>query len=132
MTENTLNIRVPYADVDRMGVVYYANYLIYFERGRTELLRQFNIPYRELEEEGIMLPVIESHCTYLKPAVYDDNLTIVSRIAEAKAARIKIQCEIYRNNDLLVTGYTWHACMKTDGKPCRLPERLKTLVADGG
>lgn len=132
MTENRLNIRVPYADVDRMGVVYYANYLVYFERGRTELLRENKIPYRELEETGIMLPVIESHCVYLKPAKYDDILTIISRISDTKAARIQISCDIYRNNDLLVQGYTWHACMNMEGKPCRLPERLKGLVADRG
>jgi len=114
-----------------MGVVYYANYLVYFERGRTELLRQSGLPYNELEESGFLLPVIESHCEYLKPAVYDDELIIISRIQSAKGVRIHITCEVYRKEVLLARGYTCHACTDTNGKPCRLPESIKRLVASG-
>ncbi len=127
MTENTLIYRVPYADVDQMGFVYYANYLVYFERGRNELLRARGLPYRELEDEGIMLPVIEAHCEYRKPARYDDELAIVARIAELKGVRVKMECEIFRADTLLVRGYTWHVTTDTHGKPRRMPQALADL-----
>ncbi len=127
MTEHTLIYRVPYADVDQMGFVYYANYLVYFERGRNELLRARGLPYRELEDEGIMLPVIEAHCEYRKPARYDDELAIVARIAELKGVRVKMECEIFRGDTLLARGYTWHVTTDTHGKPRRMPQVLADL-----
>jgi len=123
-----LQYRVPYADTDRMGVVYYANYLIYFERTRTELLRRAGYPYRELEAQGIMLPVIEAHCQYKASAGYDDLLTLRGWVAEARGARVRIDCEVYRDNVLLTTGYTVHACLGPNGRPMRLPEPLVKLA----
>ena len=128
MPVTELSYRVPYADTDRMGVVYYANYLIYFERLRTELLRENGMPYRALEEEGIMLPVIEAHCHYKAPAHYDDLLTVKGWVAEVKGPRIRIECAVYREDLLLAQGYTVHACLNRDGRPIRVPAKLQGLA----
>lgn len=130
MTLNYLPYRVPYADTDQMGFVYYANYLVYFERGRNELLRQCGLPYAQLEREGIMLPVIEAHVSYHRPARYDDLLTIVTRTVECKGIRLKIECDIRRDDEILITGYTWHAITDVHGKPQRMPDSIKQLFTD--
>ncbi len=127
MKKNTLLYRVPYADVDQMGYVYYANYLIYFERGRNELLRNFGLPYVELEERGIMLPVIEAHCEYKKSANYDDQLSIIACAEEIKGIRAKLSCEIFRRDELLAYGYTWHVSVNSQGRPCKMPKSLLKL-----
>ncbi len=119
--------RVPYADTDQMGVVYYANYLIYFERVRNEILREAGLPYRVLEEQGLMLPVIEATCRYRMPARYDDVLTLRGWVEEAKGARTKICCEVCRDGELLVSGHTIHASINKDGRPVRLPDNLIAL-----
>ncbi len=131
MAATELQYRVPYADTDQMGVVYYANYLIYFERLRTEILRENGLPYRQLEEDGIMLPVIEAQCSYKAPAKYDDLLTIRGYVEEAKGVRIKIVCEVYRDGLLLVSGFTVHACMTRDGRPIRVPAALQAICRGG-
>ena len=122
----TLQYRVPYADTDQMGYVYYANYFIYFERGRNELMRSMNFTYKELEKMGIGLPVIEAHSNYRSPARYDDLLTVEARLAEFKGLRIMVACKVFRGDELLVSGYTRHAFidMKT-GRPIRIPEELR-------
>ena len=122
----TLQYRVPYADTDQMGYVYYANYLVYFERGRNELMRSMGFTYKELEEMGIGLPVIEAHTNYRNPAHYDDLLTIEARLAEIKGLRIMVACRVLRDETLLVTGHTRHAFidMKT-GHPIRIPDELR-------
>ena len=107
----TITYRVPYADTDQMQVVYYANYLIYFERLRNELLRASGLSYRELEAQGIALPVLEAHVNYHSPAVYDDLLEITGWCEEAKGVRLKICCEVRREGKCLVDGYTVHACV---------------------
>ena len=121
--------RVPYADTDQMGVVYYANYLVYFERFRNELLRDAGYTYLRLEEEGIAMPVIEAVCHYKASAKYDDLLEVTGRFAEAKGVKVKIECEVRRNGKILVEGYTVHACMdmKT-GRPTRPPEFIRALL----
>ena len=130
MTKKTvITYRVPYADTDKMGVVYYANYLIYFERLRTELLREAGLPYFQMEEDGIMLPVIEAHCNYKKPAEYDDHLEISGWVGEIKGPKIKIYCEVHRESDLLVSGYSVHACINVETRrPVKPPKKLQELV----
>ena len=123
-----INYRVPYADTDQMGMVYYANYLIYFERLRNELIRVGGRSYRQWEEEGINLPVIEAQCEYFHPARYDDIITITGRVAWAKKVRIRIDCEVRRGDKLLARGYTVHACINREGKPLRIPEGIKNLT----
>lgn len=113
-----------------MGVVYYANYLVYFERGRTEFLRSCGVPYRAMEERGVLLPVIEAACRYIRPARYDDELTILTRMPEAEGARIMMQCEVWRDSEKLAEGYTWHAAVAPNGKPCRLPPELLAILSE--
>lgn len=129
MIEHRLRYRVPYAEVDQMGVVYYGHYLTYFERGRTELLRSHGLPYGELERDGVLLPVIQAHCDYLKPARYEDELTITTRAAAMQGVRLRFDCEIYRADGLLARGYTWHVSTTTAGKPCRIPRVLVALFS---
>ncbi len=116
-----MEYRVPYADTDQMGVVYYANYLVYFERMRNELLRDLGVTYKEMEAQGIMLPVLEAHCDYLKPARYDDLLEIRGWSETIGRTRIKCRAEVARGEELLASGYTVHACLSIEtGRPVRL------------
>lgn len=126
-------LRVIYADTDAMSVVYHGNYFKWFEVGRAELLRNIGYPYFRLEQEGIMLPVIECGCKYIKPALYDDLLEITAMIKELKAATIIIEYEIHKKDtgERLVSGFTKHAVTDRGLKPVRLrrvaPELHKLL-----
>jgi len=120
----TIQYRVPYADIDRMGIVYYAHYFVYFERLRNELLRSTGVPYREWEERGILLPVVEAHAEYRSPARYDDLLEIRGWVAWTGKVRLRIDYEIARGSTILVQGYTIHACLNREGKPTRVPEEI--------
>jgi acyl-CoA thioester hydrolase len=124
-----IEYRVPYADTDKMGVVYYANYLVYFERLRTELLREAGLSYFQMEEDGIMLPVIEAVCKYKKSAAYDDLLSISAQVDTIKGPKVTISCEVRKNNELLVFGHTIHACISTETRrPVRPPAVLMDLL----
>ncbi len=105
----TIPYRVPYADTDQMHVVYYANYLAYFERARNELLRTLGYTYRSLEADGLGLPVAEAHVRYMVPATYDDLLEITAWCEGFKGVRATIRCEVRRSGRLLAEGYTVHA-----------------------
>ena len=123
-----ITYRVPYADTDQMGVVYYANYYVYFERCRNEVLRQSTYSYLEIERSGVMLPVIESHCDYKSPAYYDDMLEIAGWFEPLSATRLKASCVVMREGKLLARGHTIHICMRSDTKrPIRIPEKLSQL-----
>jgi len=114
-----------------MGVVYYANYFVWFEVGRTDLLRDAGWTYREMESEGITLPVIEAHCEYLRPAQYDDDLEIHTIGALLSPVRVEFLYQVIRSADttLIATGRTAHASLDRSGKPRRLPERVKAALA---
>ncbi|MBT3194349.1 MAG: acyl-CoA thioesterase [Verrucomicrobia bacterium] len=120
-------IFVPYADIDAMGIVYYANYLVYFEVARAALLREVGLPYGEMEAAGVMLPVVESHCEYKKSAHYDDELVVYSTCLPFKGPRLRIEYEVRRGRDLIATGYTHHVCMSPDGKVLRPTPELVSL-----
>ncbi len=127
-----MEYRVPYADTDQMGVVYYANYFVYFERARNELLREHGIPYAELEEKhGVALPVVESYCRHKRPAKYDDILHISAWVDSASGPRVTIYCEVRREGALLASGHTVHACVDmATGRPARsAPKSLEPLLA---
>lgn len=124
MRVHCMEYRVPYADTDQMGVVYYANYLVYFERSRTELLRDAGKPYSTLEQEGVFLPVSEAYCKYLSSARYDDLLTFKTQVEEIKGVRIKMSTEILRGETVLARGYVVLACVNREGKLARPPESL--------
>ena len=116
-----------YAETDKMGVVYYANYFVWFEVGRTDLLRESGWDYREMEKEGYALPVIEAHCTYREPAKYDDVLDVRTTGMLLSPVRVQFTYEIVRAADaaMLATGTTIHATLDRAGRPCRLPERVR-------
>ena len=124
-------VRVRYAETDRMGVVYYANYLVWFEVGRTEWLRTTGWSYREMEHEGVALPVIEAHCAYMQPARYDDEIEIRTRAALVTPVRIRFDYDVVRVADELVvaSGHTVHAGVDANGRPCRLPARVREMLA---
>jgi len=124
-------VRVHYADTDQMGVVYYANYLRWFEVGRTEWLRASGWSYREMERTGVSLPVLEACCAYRQPARYDDELAIDTRASRVSPARLRFDYVIRRAADdtLLAEGHTVHAAVDAAGRPQRLPERVRELVA---
>ena len=124
-------VRVRYAETDRMGVVYYANYLVWFEVGRTEWLRTTGWSYREMEHDGISLPVIEVQCEYVQPARYDDEIEIRTRAAILTPVRIRFDYEVVRTAGDTVTavGHTVHAALDPGGRPCRLPVRVRELFA---
>lgn len=122
------SVRVPYAHVDQMGVVYYAHYLVYFEMARGELLRKAGMPYGDLERGGVMLPVVESHCVYRKPARFDDLLDITIARVETRGIRLRIEYEVTRGDDLVAAGYTDHVCMSREGKVLRPVPELKKLA----
>jgi len=120
--QHTHSFRVRYGETDQMGVVYHANYLNWFEMGRTELIRGAQISYRELEERGVLLPVTDAVITYKKPARYDDQLEVRTIVEELTPVRLTFRYEIYRmpENELLVWGKTMHVFTTRDLKPIRL------------
>jgi len=124
-------VRVRYAETDKMGVVYYANYLVWFEVGRTDLLRESGWDYREMEKEGYALPVIEAHCTYREPAKYDDVLDVRTTGMLLSPVRVQFTYEIVRAADaaMLATGTTIHATLDRVGRPCRLPEHVRAWLS---
>jgi acyl-CoA thioester hydrolase len=124
------SVRVRYAETDRMGVVYYANYLVWFEVGRTEWLRDTGWTYREMEAEGLGLPVIEAHCEYRLGAKYDDELEIRTTGRLVSPARLAFDYEIVRREDaaVMAVGHTVHATVDRTGKPVRLPAKVKELL----
>ena len=124
----SINIRVPYADTDQMGMVYYANYFVYFERGRTECLREKGMEYRALEDKGIYLPVVEASCRYRSPAKYDDILTVYTRVSETGACSIEFSYEIKCSGRLVAEGKTKHPFVNRQMKPVRMPENIKNLL----
>jgi acyl-CoA thioester hydrolase len=117
--------QVPYAETDQMGVVYYANYLVYFERARTQLLNDLGLPYKELERRGLALPVVEAHVEYKKPAEYDDTIDIYGWLAWTKGPRVRVNCEVCRKEALLARGFTVHACLdRHSGRIIRIPPEI--------
>jgi len=118
--------RVIYGDTDQMGVAYYANFLRWFEVGRNEYLRAVGYLYRQLEADGIVLPVVEVGCRYLRPAVYDDLLHIESCIEDLGRVRVRFAYRIARaaTGETLATGFTVHGALDRQGAPSRFPERF--------
>ena len=121
-----MSYRVPYADTDQMGVVYYANYLEYFERSRTEMLRDAGLSYRDMEKLGYFLPVAEAYCKYTGSARYDDLLTFRSCVEEISRVKLKIRSEVLRDGKVLVTGFVTLGCVDADFRISRLlPEMVE-------
>jgi acyl-CoA thioester hydrolase len=124
-------VRVRYAETDKMGVVYYANYFVWFEVGRTDLLRESGWTYREMEAGGFGLPVIEANCTYLESAKYDDDIEIRTTGEMLSPVRVKFSYEVVRAADAatLAVGMTVHATVDRTGRPCRMPDRVRAVLS---
>lgn len=127
--------RVIYGDTDAAGVVYNANYLRYFEIGRTEMMREWAIPYSRIEEMGYVLPITESYLRYKAPARYDDLLTIATSLVEVKSVSCRFHYAINRaqkqeGEQLLVRGFTTLACIDRQGKLTPFPELLREKITE--
>ncbi|MCL1979523.1 MAG: acyl-CoA thioesterase [Proteobacteria bacterium] len=136
----TATYRVIYGDTDAAGVVYNANYLRYFEIGRTEMMRAWALPYRAIEELGCVLPVTESYLRFKAPAAYDDLLTIATSLVEASKVSCRFHYAISRLDaaerpTLLVRGFTVHACVNRQGKltpfPAIVREKIEAILEKG-
>jgi acyl-CoA thioester hydrolase len=132
-------LRVIYGDTDQMGVVYYANYLRYFEAGRAEFIRAKGLRYRDFEREyGLLLPVVDAALHYQRPARYDDVIVVETALGEARRASARFEYRVVRDGEVLVTGHTVHACVDRDGRVKRMPKELlarlatRELAADTG
>lgn len=121
MIQSRAQVVVRYAETDMMGVVYHGNYLPWFEIGRTTLLKEQGLPYRQLEADGYWLPVLEVTANFRRPARYDDVLTIVTTLREKPSLRIRLDYEVLKDDVLLATGQSSHAFIDRNGRPVRPP-----------
>jgi acyl-CoA thioester hydrolase len=129
--ESVARVRVRYAETDKMGVVYYANYLVWFEVARCEWLRTTGSSYRQLEDDGTVLPVIEAHCEYRRALRYDDEVEIRTRATLLSPARLRFDYEVGREGatEASAVGWTVHAGVDSTGRPRRLPVFVRSLFA---
>lgn len=131
MAASVSTVRVRYAETDQMGVVYHANYLVWFEVARTDLLRTHGWTYREMEASGLSLPVIEVGATYRRPARYDDELDVRAEARLVSAVRVEFAYTVTRHADseVVATGFSRHAALGASGRPARLPKRVQEMLA---
>lgn len=124
-------VRVRYAETDKMGVVYYANYFVWFEVARADLLRSLGWSYREMEQAGVSLPVIDAQCHYHRSVRYDDELEVRAEGRLLSKVRMEFSYQVIRCEDqvLAASGRTTHAALDMAGKPCRLPTRIQDVFA---
>lgn len=134
MIERRTQIRVRYKETDKMGIVHHSNYVVYFETARTELLREMGFTYRQMEERGVMMPVVDVALHYLAPAYYDDLLTVVIRIEHMPKARIEFQSEVYDEaGKLLNRGCVTLGFMDSvTRRPCRAPQWFTDILRREG
>ncbi|WP_118194848.1 acyl-CoA thioesterase [Albibacterium indicum] len=125
------NIRVRYGETDQMGYVYYGNYAEYYEVARVEMLRSLGTSYKDMEDSGVMMPVLDLFCKYIKPGRYDENLTITVSIKEKPGVRIKFHYEIHNEqNELINLGETTLVFVDMEsGRPCMPPDDFQTRLS---
>jgi acyl-CoA thioester hydrolase len=129
MQSHTVDIRVRYQETDQMGVVYYANYFVWFEVARTEFFRASGLDYRQLEEDRkIYLPVVEANCRYRAPIRYDDKVTLTVKLSSVKKARINFEYEVNCGGRLCATGMTEHTFVNSAGAPIPIPAEVKKVL----
>jgi acyl-CoA thioester hydrolase len=135
MEYHDVKVRVRYAETDQMGVVYHANFFVWFEVGRVELMRALGVEYKKMEkEDDCHIVVADARCRYHHPARYDEILRVRTRIAESRNRVVKFSYELFRDSDgtLLANGHTTHIICGGNGRPKRLPQKYrKILVAMG-
>lgn len=127
--QGSIDIRVRYCECDPMGVVHHTVYPVWFEMGRTELLRQTGRTYRQLEEAGVLLAVVKLEVTFKRPARYDDMVRLQTTLVRVTAVKVEHTYELWRGDELLVAGSTMLACLDRQGRACALPEGLLTAPA---
>ncbi len=125
MTSGETTIRVRYAETDRMGLLHHANYLVYFEQARTELLRSLGLTYKDMEDQGFLLVVTKVEVRFRRPARYDDLLTVRTTVEKTMMVRIDHRYEVFCEGQLLAEGSSTLACVDRDGRPQMLPEFLR-------
>ncbi len=125
MVQGEIQIRVRYAETDRMGLLHHANYLVYFEQGRTELLRQQGLAYRDIEDQGFYLVLTKVHVRYKSPAYYDDLLTLRTIVQRTTLVKIEHRYELVRDGMVIAEGETTLGCVDKDGKVQPLPDSLR-------
>lgn len=125
-----ITVRVRYAETDQMGVVYHSNYIVYFEIGRTEAMRQIGITYADLEARGYVLAVIETHANHKSSARYDDVLTVRTWLREVSKTRLRFEYQVLKDEQVLTTGHTVLAFLSRDNgmRPVRCPEDVEVLA----
>jgi acyl-CoA thioester hydrolase len=129
MTEHAVTVRVRYGETDQMGVVYHPNYFLYFETGRTELMRASGVAYSELEKAGVFLVVTEASCRYRAAALYDQELKVLTRIDEVGKATVRFSYRVLGPaGALLVEGHTTLASVDAAKTPVRLPAEISELL----
>ncbi len=122
------DIRVIFGDTDQMGVVYYGNYMRYFESARAAYWRALGRSYQDLVDWDVAMPVVEAHCTYKTPAKYEDVLTVEIEVFELRAASLRFGYRITKQSTLVAEGYTRHAIIGANGRPKALPEQLRAAI----
>ena len=124
MLSGEIQVRVRYAETDRMGLLHHANYLVYFEQARTELLRSRGVAYKDLEDQGYFLVIVKAEVRYRSPAHYDDLLTVRTTVTRTGPVRLEHKYEVFRDGTLLAEGSTTLACVDRAGKLQAMPEWL--------
>jgi len=127
-----IQVRVRYPETDRMGLLHHSNYAVYFEMGRTEYLRETGLTYRDLEDAGHLLVIVDLSCKFKRPAYYDDVLTIRTRIAQMTQVKLIHHYQIVRDGLVLAEGQTTLACIDREGKPQALPELIRDFGKASG
>ncbi|MGB0184657.1 MAG: acyl-CoA thioesterase [Opitutales bacterium] len=130
MLNFSTQIRTRYVETDRMNVVYHSHYFVWFETARIQLLDHLGLPYRDLEAQGLFIPVLEAQASYKSPAHFDDRLTIDLQLAEPPRARFRFDYTVRRESTVLTTGYTVHAFMDASGKALRPPDTFLQRLKD--
>jgi len=134
MIRHVSTIRVRYAETDQMRAVYYSRFFEYFEQARSDMMRSIGLPYPHLEEMGMLLPVIEAHASYKRPAHYDDLIRVVTYFREKPVARARLDYEVLRegSDEVIADGYTIHSFVNANtGKPTRAPAQFLEAVEAG-
>ena len=128
MIHSETKIRVRYAETDKMGIAYHGNYFTWFEVARVNMLDELEVPYRDLEADGFLLPVLECRAKFLRSAFFDDRLLVKTVMKEPPLARIELSYEVIRGEELLCSGKTVHGFVTTDGEISRPPARFVELI----
>ncbi len=122
--------RVRYADTDKMGITYYANYLVWFEAARTEYFRALGMPYTECEKDGLFLPVVEAGIQYHATSTYDDAVIVRTSVSELGMTSMRFEYLVFKKGhpEKSTSGFTTHVFVNAKMKPCRVPDSVRRLV----